>query len=83
MRGGRRADGYGRIGHFDVQRVAVGLGIDRNGFDPHAARGFDDPAGDLAAIGNQDLLEHCGIKLANRLLCLCGVGAKMSIAAAD
>ena len=66
MRGGRRADGYGRIGHFDMQRVAVGLGIDRNGFDPHAACGFDDPAGDLAAIGNQDSLEHCDISRMSR-----------------
>jgi hypothetical protein len=41
-----------------MQRIAVGLGIDRDGFDAHAARGFDDPTGDLAAIGNQDSLEH-------------------------
>ena len=58
LRGGRRADGDGGVGHFHMQRIAVGLGIDRDGFDAHAARGFDDPAGDLAAIGNQDSLEH-------------------------
>ena len=66
LRRGRRADGYGGVGHFHMQRVAVGLGIDRNGFDAHAARGFDDPAGDLAAIGNQDSLEHCDISRMSR-----------------
>jgi hypothetical protein len=43
-----------------MERVAVGLGIDRNAFDTHPTRGLDDPAGDLAAIGNQDSLEHSG-----------------------
>ena len=46
------------VGHFDVQRVLVGLRIDRDGRDPHPARGLDDPARDLAAIGDQDFLEH-------------------------
>ena len=41
-----------------MQGVAVGLGIDRDRLDAHAARGLDDPAGDLAAIGDQDALEH-------------------------
>ena len=57
----RRTDGHGLVGHFDVQRVAVGLGIDRNGCNSQAARGLDDPAGDLAAIGDQDTLEHAAI----------------------
>ena len=58
LRRGRRADQHGVVGHFDMERVAVGLGIDRDGRNAHAARGLDDPAGDLAAIGNQDSLEH-------------------------
>ena len=41
-----------------MQRVAVGVGIDGDRLDPHLARGLDDPAGDFAAIGNQDTLEH-------------------------
>ena len=53
-----RADGDGGIGHLDMQGVLVGLGIDRDGLDPHAAGGLDDPAGDFAAIGNQNTLEH-------------------------
>ena len=56
--GRRRPDQNGLIGHFDVQRVAVGLGIDRDRLDPHAAGGLDDPAGDLAAIGDQNSFEH-------------------------
>ena len=46
------------VGHLDMQRVAVGVGIDRDRLDTHLARGLDDPAGDLAAIGDQDALEH-------------------------
>src|SRR3981081_3280848 len=45
---GRRPDQHRIIGHFDVQRVAVGLGIDGDSLDPHAAGSLDDPAGDLA-----------------------------------
>jgi hypothetical protein len=41
-----------------VQGVLVGLRIDRDRLDPHAAGGLDDPAGDFATIGNQDALEH-------------------------
>ena len=51
-----------RIGHFNMERVAVGLGIDRNGFNPHAAGGLDDPTRDLAAVGNEDSLEHFGFE---------------------
>ena len=54
----RRSDQDGVIGHLDVERVAVGLGIDRNGLDSHAAGGLDDPAGDLAAICDQNSFEH-------------------------
>jgi hypothetical protein len=41
-----------------VQGIAIRVGINRDGFDSHAARGFDDPARDLAAVGNQYALEH-------------------------
>ncbi len=54
----RRPDGDRGIRHFDMQCVAVGFGIDRNGLNSHTACGLDDPAGDFAAIGNQDALEH-------------------------
>jgi hypothetical protein len=45
-----------------MQRIAIGFGKYRNGRDAHPARGLDDPAGDLAAIGNQDALEHSSDK---------------------
>ena len=55
---GRRADQHRVIGHFDMQRIAVGLGIHGYRLDPHAARSLDDPAGDLAAICDQNSFEH-------------------------
>ena len=38
----------------DVQRLRVGVRIDRDGADAEAPRGADDPAGDLAAIGDEE-----------------------------
>ena len=58
LRRGRRADQHRLVGHLDMQRVAVGLGIDRDGLDAHPAGGLDDPAGDFAAVGDEDALEH-------------------------
>ena len=54
----RRADRNGLIGHVDMQRVAVRLGIDGYGLDAETARGLDDAAGDLAPIGDEKLGEH-------------------------
>ena len=54
----RRADAHRFVGHLDVARIAVGLGVDRHGLDAHAARGPDHAAGDLAAVGDEDLGEH-------------------------
>jgi hypothetical protein len=60
--GGRRgADMDGLVGLAHMQRVAVGIGIDRDGGDAELLRGADDPAGDLAAIGYEDFLEHRGV----------------------
>ncbi len=46
------------IRHLNMQRVPIGIGIDGHGLDAHPAGGLDDPAGDFAAIGDQDSLEH-------------------------
>ena len=54
----RRADQDRFIRHLDMASVPVGFGIDGDGFDSQPARGLDDPAGNLAAIGDQDTLEH-------------------------
>ena len=49
---------HGLVGHRDMQRAGVGVGIDGDGAHAHPARRADDAAGDLAAIGDQDLGEH-------------------------
>ena len=54
----RRPDMHRLIGHLHKGRARVGVRIDRDGSDAHAARGLDDAAGDFAAIGDQDFLEH-------------------------
>ena len=46
------------ISHFDMKRIAVGLGIHRDRRNSHAAGRLDHPAGDLAAICDQNFLEH-------------------------
>jgi len=56
--GGRGPDADGLVGHLDMQGVLVRIGIDRDGGDAHSARSLDDSAGDFAAIGDQDFLEH-------------------------
>ncbi len=53
-----RADGDRLVGHFDVQRVLVSLGKDGDGPDAHATRRLDDATGNLAAVGDQDFIEH-------------------------
>ena len=49
----RRADAHRLVGHIDMQRVAVGVGIDRDGGDAEPPRRPDDAAGDFAAIGDE------------------------------
>ena len=41
-------------------RVAIGVGEHRDRAQPHALGRADDPAGDLAAIGDQQLVEAPG-----------------------
>ena len=55
---GRRADAHVVVGEADVQRLPVGLAVDGDGLDAQFAAGADDPQGDLAAVRDQDLLEH-------------------------
>ena len=56
--GRRRPDRDRLIGHLDVERVAVGLGIHGYRLDLHVAGRLDDATGDLAAICDQNLFEH-------------------------
>jgi hypothetical protein len=53
-----RADAHRLVGQLDVLGVAVGLGIDHHRLDAHLAAGALDAQGDLAAVGDQDFLEH-------------------------
>src|SRR5579863_7676755 len=53
-----RADADRLVGLFDMQRMPVGLRVDRHRGDPHAAQGAYDAARDRAAVCNQDLLKH-------------------------
>ncbi|MGY4487948.1 hypothetical protein ACVWWR_007139 [Bradyrhizobium sp. LM3.2] len=45
---------HGLVGERDMHRAPVGLGIDRDRAEAHRARGADDAAGDLAAVGDQE-----------------------------
>src|SRR5690606_3759112 len=58
----RRTNADGMVGQAHVQGTGVGLGIHGDGPDPEPAAGADHAAGDLAAVGNEDALEHraCG-----------------------
>ena len=54
----RRADVDRLVGHLDMQRVAICVGVDRDRPDAHAPCGLDNAAGDLAPVCDQDLVEH-------------------------
>ena len=41
-----------------MQRLGIGLGIDRDGGNAHLMGGAHHAAGDFAPVGDQDLLEH-------------------------
>ena len=62
----RRADVRRAIRLTHVQRVGVGHRVDGVGFDPQPTAGARDARGDLAAIGDQDSLEHAGLLALNR-----------------
>ena len=56
--GRRRADMNGLVGHVDMERITVGIGIDGDRLDPEPVRGFHDAAGDFAPIGDQKFRKH-------------------------
>ena len=53
LRGRGPADGDRLVGHAHMQAVGVGLGIDGHRAYAEAPGGARDPAGDLAAVGDQ------------------------------
>src|SRR5690606_7444505 len=54
----RRSDADVIVGEAHVQGFAVGLGVDGDRLDAEFAAGADDAQGNLAAIGDEDTLEH-------------------------
>ena len=56
----RRADQEGLVGLAHVRGVAVDLRVDGDRADPHLLQGAGDADRDLAAVGDQHLLEHGG-----------------------
>src|SRR5581483_770977 len=58
LRRRRGADGDGLVAGRNVGGMCIGLRIDRNRTDAHAAKGAGDAAGDSAAVGNENFGEH-------------------------
>ena len=56
-----------RIAWFNGNFMAIGVGIDGHRLDAEPSRSLDHPAGDLAAIGDQDLGKHQTAHLGLRL----------------
>ena len=54
----RRADAHGLVGEPHIHRVRIRGRMHRDGLDPHLVAGAVDAQRDLAAIGDQHLLEH-------------------------
>ena len=61
LRRRRRPDAHRLVRHLDVQGIAVGVRIDGDRGDPHPLGGLHHPAGDLAAVGDEDFVEHQGV----------------------
>ena len=49
----RSAERYSDVDRIDMQRIAVGLGVDADRRDTHLVGGAGDPAGDLSAVRDQ------------------------------
>src|SRR5215468_3273928 len=54
----RRPDADGLIGKSDMQRIAVGLAVNRDRLDSKFLAGTNHPQGNFTAIGYEDFLEH-------------------------
>ena len=55
------AQGVGLVGQPHEERVSVGVGVDRHAADAGVLARADDPHGDLASVGDQDLLQSAGL----------------------
>ena len=57
---GSWADADGFVGGLDVKGVVIGFGVDGESTDAEVFAGADDAEGDLAAVGDEDFVEHEG-----------------------
>ena len=55
---GSWADADGFVGGLDVKGVVIGFGVDGESADAEVFAGADDAEGDLAAVGDEDFVEH-------------------------
>ena len=60
LRGCGGADEVRLVGHLDVPGACVGLGVDGDGGDAESLGRAHDAAGDLAAVGDQQLSKCMG-----------------------
>ena len=58
LRGRRRADAHRGIGHRHMRRIGIRLGVDGHRAQLERLQRADDAAGDGAAVGDQDSVEH-------------------------
>ena len=58
----RRPDADALVGEPDMHGIGVGGGMHRDRGDAEFLAGAEDPEGDLAAIGDQDLLEEAAVR---------------------
>ena len=64
LRRRRRSDPDGLIGDLHVQRIGVGVGVDRDALDSRLAAGARDPDRDFAAVGDEHAPDgHCGCRI--------------------
>ena len=67
---GRQSDQYRFVCEARMARIGIGFGEHRHSANAQATRRLDNPAGDLAAIGNEDFLEH-GVSPLSSWECVC------------
>src|SRR5579875_1328089 len=60
-------EGVGLVGEAHMKRVAVELGVHGYGGHPELETGANDPDGDLAPVGDEDLARHGGQSVSMRL----------------
>jgi hypothetical protein len=65
--GRRRADTHALVGKAHVHGVGIGGGVHRNGGNAEFLAGAQHAQRDLAAIGDEDLIEH--FRLVSRMRC--------------